>query len=72
MFQRPYDRTRHLDTVHAAARMAEGMDGAGDGDRAGITPSRTSVPRCDECGGVFSRRDALIRHCRIRHRRNDL
>jgi len=50
MFRRPYDLARHRETVHG--------EGGGNGK---IVKSWT----CAECKGVFSRKDALIRHSRI-------
>lgn len=50
MFRRPYDLARHRETVH------------GEGIGAGKVAKSW---RCEECKGVFSRKDALIRHARI-------
>lgn len=50
LFRRPYDLARHRETVHG--------EGGGVGR---VAKSWT----CAECKGVFSRKDALIRHSRI-------
>lgn len=52
VFRRPYDLARHKETIH----------GVGNGDKA----PRKSDWKCGECDGMFSRKDALIRHARIR------
>ncbi|SCV69852.1 BQ2448_1246 [Microbotryum intermedium] len=50
VFRRPYDLARHRETIH------------GEGGKAGKKHDWI----CKQCGGSFSRKDALIRHGRIR------
>lgn len=52
VFRRPYDLARHKETIHD-------LEGSGSG--------RKPQWICKECEGCFSRKDALIRHCRIRN-----
>ncbi|PLW34121.1 hypothetical protein PCASD_11611 [Puccinia coronata f. sp. avenae] len=52
MFKRPYDLARHKETIHDS----EGPEG-----------DRKPQWKCGQCGGSFSRKDALIRHCRTRN-----
>ncbi|GAA5865905.1 hypothetical protein JCM8547_005753 [Rhodosporidiobolus lusitaniae] len=52
-FRRPYDLARHKETIHG-----EGLEGG--------KLERVKEWRCAECGGTFSRKDALLRHGRIR------
>lgn len=54
VFRRPYDLARHKDTIHGVG--GSGKKGAGRKEWA-----------CQECGGTFSRKDALIRHGRTRN-----
>lgn len=51
VFRRPYDLARHKETIH------------GEGGREGKGRKEWI---CAECTGSFSRKDALIRHARIR------
>lgn len=52
IFRRPYDLARHKETIHG-----EGLKGE---------KVKAKEWRCEECGGTFSRKDALLRHGRIR------
>ncbi|GAA5883398.1 hypothetical protein JCM3774_004147 [Rhodotorula dairenensis] len=52
VFRRPYDLARHKETIHG-----EGLKGE---------KVKAKEWRCEECGGTFSRKDALLRHGRIR------
>ncbi|KAI7965486.1 hypothetical protein MJO29_001234 [Puccinia striiformis f. sp. tritici] len=52
MFKRPYDLARHKETIH---------------DSEGPGGDRKPQWKCGQCGGKFSRKDALIRHCRTRN-----
>jgi len=52
MFRRPYDLARHKETIH---------------DSEGPGGDRKPQWKCGQCGGSFSRKDALIRHCRTRN-----
>ena len=52
VFKRPYDLARHKETIHGVALE-------------GKAPRKTDW-KCEECDGSFSRKDALIRHARIR------
>ncbi|KAA1069971.1 hypothetical protein PGT21_036813 [Puccinia graminis f. sp. tritici] len=52
MFKRPYDLARHKETIH---------------DSEGPGGNRKPQWKCGQCGGGFSRKDALIRHCRTRN-----
>lgn len=52
IFRRPYDLARHKETIHG-----EGLKGE---------KVKAKEWRCAECGGTFSRKDALLRHGRIR------
>lgn len=49
IFRRPYDLARHRETIHG--------EGVGGGKKVEWS--------CKQCGGTFSRKDALIRHGRI-------
>ncbi|GAA6042206.1 hypothetical protein JCM8097_005092 [Rhodosporidiobolus ruineniae] len=51
-FRRPYDLARHKETIH--------------GEDLGGGKVKSKEWKCEECGGTFSRRDALLRHGRIR------
>ncbi|KAM0792039.1 hypothetical protein ACM66B_004747 [Microbotryomycetes sp. NB124-2] len=55
-FRRPYDLARHRETIH------------NEGQKTG----KKVEWLCKECGGSFSRKDALIRHARIRNHRSGL
>lgn len=50
VFRRPYDLARHRETIHGE----------------GLKPGKKVDWVCKACGGSFSRKDALIRHARIR------
>ncbi|BGP22542.1 hypothetical protein JCM10295v2_001427 [Rhodotorula toruloides] len=52
IFRRPYDLARHKETIHG-----EGLKGE---------KVRVKEWKCEQCGGTFSRKDALLRHGRIR------
>lgn len=52
VFRRPYDLARHRETIHGET--AEGK------------ATKKVEWTCKGCGGTFSRKDALIRHARIR------
>lgn len=52
VFRRPYDLARHRETIHGET--AEGK------------VAKKVEWTCKGCGGTFSRKDALIRHARIR------
>ncbi|KAG0144253.1 hypothetical protein CROQUDRAFT_108618 [Cronartium quercuum f. sp. fusiforme G11] len=52
VFRRPYDLARHKETIH---------------DQGGPGNSRKPQWICKKCNGGFSRKDALIRHRRIRN-----
>lgn len=52
IFRRPYDLARHKETIHG-----EGLKGE---------KVKAKEWKCAECGGTFSRKDALLRHGRIR------
>ncbi|BGP13540.1 hypothetical protein JCM10213_006681 [Rhodosporidiobolus nylandii] len=54
-FRRPYDLARHKESIHS-----EGMNGEK------LAAGKAKEFKCQECGGVFSRRDALLRHSRIK------
>ncbi|KAK4048755.1 hypothetical protein OIV83_004521 [Microbotryomycetes sp. JL201] len=56
VFRRPYDLARHRETIH----------------NEGIKTGKKVEWTCKECGGSFSRKDALIRHARIRNHRSGL
>ncbi|SGY13702.1 BQ5605_C010g05950 [Microbotryum silenes-dioicae] len=56
VFRRPYDLARHRGTIH------------GEGGKAGKKHDWI----CKQCGGSFSRKDALIRHGRIRNHKAGL
>ncbi|GAA6016895.1 hypothetical protein JCM10207_007839 [Rhodosporidiobolus poonsookiae] len=58
-FRRPYDLARHKETIHAETLAGEKL-----------APGRAKEWKCDECGGTFSRKDALLRHSRIRGHRS--
>ncbi|GAA5837739.1 hypothetical protein JCM9279_006847 [Rhodotorula babjevae] len=53
IFRRPYDLARHRETIHNESLGGEKLKSVKEW-------------RCHECDGTFSRKDALIRHCRIR------
>ncbi|BGP45745.1 hypothetical protein JCM10450v2_001575 [Rhodotorula kratochvilovae] len=53
VFRRPYDLARHRETIHNESLGGEKL-------------KTVKEWRCHECDGTFSRKDALIRHCRIR------
>ncbi|GAA6049884.1 hypothetical protein JCM3770_004230 [Rhodotorula araucariae] len=53
VFRRPYDLARHRETIHNESLGGEKL-------------KTVKEWRCNECDGTFSRKDALIRHCRIR------
>lgn len=76
-FHRPYDLARHRETIHAreeAQLVRQGKLSLENCVVLGkeVDPSKSASTvewRCDGkngCGGVFSRKDALIRHRRIR------
>lgn len=54
VFRRPYDLARHRETIHNESLGGEKL-------------KTVKEWRCNECDGTFSRKDALIRHCRIRN-----
>ncbi|GAA5850885.1 hypothetical protein JCM3766R1_005912 [Sporobolomyces carnicolor] len=55
VFRRPYDLARHKETIHGVTLR---------GDK--LPPGKAKEWKCKECGGTFSRKDALLRHGRIR------
>ncbi|GAA5968815.1 hypothetical protein JCM3765_001274 [Sporobolomyces pararoseus] len=55
VFRRPYDLARHKETIHGVTMKGEKLP-----------PGKTKEWKCKECGGTFSRKDALLRHGRIR------
>lgn len=55
VFRRPYDLARHKETIHGETLGGEKLP-----------PGKAKEWRCSECGGTFSRKDALLRHGRIR------
>ncbi|GAA5879147.1 hypothetical protein JCM1840_006209 [Sporobolomyces johnsonii] len=58
VFRRPYDLARHKETIHGESLTGEKL-----------APGKVKEWRCEECGGTFSRKDALLRHGRIRGHR---
>ncbi|GAA5952183.1 hypothetical protein JCM21900_006934 [Sporobolomyces salmonicolor] len=58
VFRRPYDLARHKETIHGESLTGEKL-----------APGKVKDWRCAECGGTFSRKDALLRHGRIRGHR---
>ncbi|GAA6062172.1 hypothetical protein JCM10212_005127 [Sporobolomyces blumeae] len=56
VFRRPYDLARHKETIHGETLGGEKLP-----------PGKAKEWRCEECGGTFSRKDALLRHGRIRN-----
>lgn len=55
VFRRPYDLARHKETIHGVTMKGEKLP-----------PGKAKEWKCKECGGTFSRKDALLRHGRIR------
>ncbi|GAA5933182.1 uncharacterized protein JCM15063_002320 [Sporobolomyces koalae] len=55
IFRRPYDLARHKETIHGVTMGGEKLP-----------PGKAKEWKCKECGGTFSRKDALLRHGRIR------
>ncbi|GAA6012182.1 hypothetical protein JCM11491_001778 [Sporobolomyces phaffii] len=55
VFRRPYDLARHKETIHGVTMGGEKLP-----------PGKAKEWKCKECGGTFSRKDALLRHGRIR------
>ncbi|GAA5888045.1 hypothetical protein JCM16303_000191 [Sporobolomyces ruberrimus] len=55
VFRRPYDLARHKETIHGVTMGGEKLP-----------PGKAKEWKCRECGGTFSRKDALLRHGRIR------
>lgn len=69
VFKRQYDLARHQETIHGQVRKEKGiLDAQGQlaKDKGVGEPKKKSEWGCSGCGGFFSRKDALIRHRRIR------
>lgn len=74
-FHRPYDLARHRETIHAreeAGFMREGKLKLEDCVVLGkeVDPKKSTAVvewKCKTCGANFSRKDAMLRHERLRH-----
>uniref|UniRef100_V5F232 C2H2-type domain-containing protein n=2 Tax=Kalmanozyma brasiliensis (strain GHG001) TaxID=1365824 RepID=V5F232_KALBG len=74
-FHRPYDLARHRETIHAreeAGFMREGKLKLQDCVVLGkeVDPKKSTAVvewKCKTCGANFSRKDAMLRHERLRH-----
>lgn len=74
-FHRPYDLARHRETIHAreeAGFMREGKLKLEDCIVLGkeVDPKKSTAVvewKCKSCGANFSRKDAMLRHERLRH-----
>ncbi|CDU22374.1 uncharacterized protein SPSC_01004 [Sporisorium scitamineum] len=74
-FHRPYDLARHRETIHAreeAGFMREGRLELEDCVVLGkeVDPKKSTAVvewKCKTCGANFSRKDAMLRHERLRH-----
>lgn len=74
-FHRPYDLARHRETIHAreeAGFLREGKLKLPDCVVLGkeVDPKKSTAVvewKCKACGANFSRKDAMLRHERLRH-----
>lgn len=73
-FHRPYDLARHRETIHAKEEASLMRQGKLKKEQCRVlyvevdpeTSAATKEWKCDSCGRTFSRRDALLRHERLR------
>lgn len=73
-FHRPYDLARHRETIHAKEEASLMRQGKLKREQCRVlyvevdpeTSAATKEWKCDSCGRTFSRRDALLRHERLR------
>jgi hypothetical protein len=74
-FHRPYDLARHRETIHAREEAGFVRDGKLSLDACvvlgkEVDPKKSTAVvewKCKECGANFSRKDAMLRHERLRH-----